>query len=77
MFCWNEIFFLGIIAPWFFDSTANGEYALTNVLLQEGRGKVEIVEKGLYFIYAQVSKFKEPIIISKAAGVVFSNFLNF
>lgn len=44
----------GIIAPWFFDSTANGEYALANVLLQEGRGKVEIVEKGLYFIYAQV-----------------------
>lgn len=43
-----------IIAPWFVDNTANGEYALANVLLQEGRGKVVIVEKGLYFIYAQV-----------------------
>uniref|UniRef100_A0A1B6CP16 THD domain-containing protein n=1 Tax=Clastoptera arizonana TaxID=38151 RepID=A0A1B6CP16_9HEMI len=44
----------GIIAPWYVDIPSSKEHLLNNLILLEGRGKIEILEKGLYFIYAQV-----------------------
>uniref|UniRef100_A0A1B6FYT7 THD domain-containing protein n=1 Tax=Cuerna arida TaxID=1464854 RepID=A0A1B6FYT7_9HEMI len=44
----------GIIAPWYIDKTSSGVFLLEDGIVGEGRGVVEIVEEGLYFIYAQM-----------------------
>ncbi|XP_075229575.1 uncharacterized protein LOC142329094 isoform X2 [Lycorma delicatula] len=44
----------GIIAPWFGDLDISGDYLNRNILLKEGKAKLEVSEKGLYLIYAQV-----------------------
>ncbi|KAL1123231.1 hypothetical protein AAG570_002318 [Ranatra chinensis] len=48
----------GLIAPWFVDKSASGEFGFTSDLnLVKGQGVVEIRETGLYLIYAQVFYF--------------------
>uniref|UniRef100_A0A1B6KA82 THD domain-containing protein n=1 Tax=Graphocephala atropunctata TaxID=36148 RepID=A0A1B6KA82_9HEMI len=44
----------GIIAPWYIDKTSSGVFLLEDGVVGEGRGIVEIIEEGLYFIYAQM-----------------------
>lgn len=44
----------GMIAPWHADEQGAGDFLLSKFQLREGNGAVEVLEKGLYYIYAQV-----------------------
>ncbi|KAJ9592170.1 hypothetical protein L9F63_001286, partial [Diploptera punctata] len=43
-----------LIAPWYADKEATGDFPLIKYELRQGNGTVEITEPGLYYIYAQV-----------------------
>jgi hypothetical protein len=47
-----------MIAPWYADEQGSGDFLLSKFQLREGNGAVEVLEKGLYYIYAQVRVHK-------------------
>jgi hypothetical protein len=47
-----------MIAPWYADEQGAGDYLLSKFQLREGNGAVEVLEKGLYYIYAQVRVYE-------------------
>jgi hypothetical protein len=44
----------GLVAPWHADERRAGDFPLSKFQLREGKGVVEVSERGLYYIYAQV-----------------------
>lgn len=50
------LFVSGIVGPWYIDKTSTGSFLLANGIVGEKKGVFEVVEEGLYFIYAQVKK---------------------
>lgn len=50
------LFVTGIVGPWYIDKTSTGSFLLADGIVGEKKGIFEVVEEGLYFIYAQVRK---------------------
>jgi len=53
----------GMIAPWYADEQGAGDFLLSKFQLREGNGAVEVSEKGLYYIYAQVRLYQARVMI--------------
>lgn len=53
----------GMIAPWYADEQGAGDFLLSKFQLREGNGAVEVLEKGLYYIYAQVRVYQAHVMI--------------
>jgi TNF(Tumour Necrosis Factor) family. len=50
-----------MIAPWYADEHGAGDFLLSKFQLREGNGAVEVLEKGLYYIYAQVREYRTHV----------------
>lgn len=44
----------GLVAPWYVDEQGAGDFLLSKFQMREGNGAIQISERGLYYIYAQV-----------------------
>ncbi|XP_021915959.1 uncharacterized protein LOC110828012 isoform X10 [Zootermopsis nevadensis] len=44
----------GLVAPWYVDKQGAGDFLLSKFQMREGNGAIQISERGLYYIYAQV-----------------------
>lgn len=53
-----------MIAPWYADEQGAGDFLLSKFQLREGNGAVEVLEKGLYYIYAQVRVYQAHVMIT-------------
>lgn len=51
----------GLVAPWYVDEQGAGDFLLSKFQMREGNGAIQITERGLYYIYAQVRVYESDI----------------